>query len=178
MILRPFVHHPIACRRESETGVNFYVRGVNTPSRPLPPPLVFVALYGAAWALHQLVPLRFLPGDLHLIPALWLSLGGVLLFLTALRALRKAGTSPRPYTVPTALVTTGPYRRSRNPVYLAYAWLYLGSGCWLNTWWTLILFPVLILVMNRGVIAHEEAVLEETFGEAYRRYRAATRRWA
>ena len=135
-------------------------------------------MYGGAWGLHHFFPLRFLPGDLHLIPALWLSLGGILIFLVALRALRKAGTSPSPYVVPTALVTTGPYRRSRNPVYLAYIWLYLGLGCWINTWWTLILLPVLILIMNRRVLAPEEAVLEDTFGDTYRRYRATTRRWA
>lgn len=151
---------------------------MNTPSRPLPPPLVFAALYGGTWGLHHFAPLPFLPGDLHLIPALWLSLGGVLIFLAALRALRKAGASPSPYAVPTALVTTGPYRRSRNPMYLAYVWVYLGLGCWINTWWTLLLFPVLIFIMNRRVLAHEEAVLEDTFGDAYRRYRETTRRWA
>ncbi len=135
-------------------------------------------IYGGAWALHRLLPLPFLPGDLHLIPALWLSLGGVLIFLSAWRALRKAGTSPGPYAAPSALVTTGPYRRSRNPMYLAYIWMYLGLGCWINTWWTLILFPLLILVMNRRVLAQEEAVLEDAFGDEYRRYHATTRRWA
>jgi protein-S-isoprenylcysteine O-methyltransferase Ste14 len=151
---------------------------VNSSPKPLPPPLLVAVVYAAAWSLHKLFPVAFLPGDLHLIPALWLSLGGVLIFLTAAFALRKAGTSPSPYATPTALVTSGPYRRSRNPVYLSYAWLYLGLGCWINTWWTLILFPVLIVAMNRLVISREEDVLEETFGEEYRRYRAATRRWA
>lgn len=151
---------------------------MNPLTPPLPPPLLYVIAYAAAWSLHRLAPLPFLPGDLHLIPALWLTLGGVLIFFSALRALRKAGTSPRPYAVPTALVTEGPYRRSRNPIYLSYVWLYLGLGCWLNSWWPLILFPALILAMNRFVIGREETVLEERFGAAYRRYRESTRRWA
>jgi protein-S-isoprenylcysteine O-methyltransferase Ste14 len=151
----------------------------NSPHAPhLPPPLIVAVVYAAVWALQRVVPLRFLPGDLHIIPALWLSLGGALIFVTALYALRKAGTSPSPYTTPTALVTTGPYRRSRNPIYLAYAWLYLGLGCWINSWWTFILFPVLIVAMNHFVLAREEAVLEERFGDEYLSYRANTRRWA
>jgi len=151
---------------------------VKNPNVTLPPPLIVAVVYAAAWSLQRAVPLAFLPGDLHLIPALWLSLGGVLIFLMSGRALRKARTTTNPYGTPTALVTTGPYRRSRNPVYLSYAWLYLGLGCWINSWWALILFPVLILTMNRYVIAHEEAILEERFGDEYRTYRANTRRWA
>jgi protein-S-isoprenylcysteine O-methyltransferase Ste14 len=148
-----------------------------TPLSPLTPPLIVVVVYAVALSAHSLLPLAFLPGALHLIPALWLSLGGVFIFLMAARALRKAGTTMIPFAKPTALVTTGPYRRTRNPIYLSYAWLYLGLGCLINSWWTLILFPVLIIVMNRFVIAHEESVLEEGFGNAYREYRATTRRW-
>jgi protein-S-isoprenylcysteine O-methyltransferase Ste14 len=149
-----------------------------TPLSPLTPALIVVVTYAVALSLHGMIPLTFLPGALHLIPALWLSLGGIMIFLTAIFALRKARTTMKAYATPRALVTTGPYRRSRNPIYLSFAWVYLGLGCLINSWWPLILFPVLILTMNRFVIAHEEAVLEKCFGEAYRSYRSSTRRWA
>jgi protein-S-isoprenylcysteine O-methyltransferase Ste14 len=142
-----------------------------------PPPLIFVLFFLLGFALERLLSLPILSGDLNLIPALWLSLGGLVLFLTAVHALRKAGTSPSPYKAPEALVTTGPYMRSRNPIYLAFACLYLGFAFWLNSLWPLALFPGLIFAMNRVVIAREESRLEALFVEAYLSYKSRTRKW-
>lgn len=144
----------------------------------LPPPLWVAGFFLAGYALQAAVPLRLLPGDLHTIPAFFLTLGGLALFFASVRALRKAGTSPSPYAAPTALVTTGPYLRSRNPIYFAFLWIYVGLAAWVNAAWPVLLLPVLVIVLNRTVIAREEETLEARFGEAYRRYKAAVRRWA
>lgn len=149
-----------------------------TPRPFLPPPLVIAAVFLAGVVLQRLVPLPFLPAGLHVIPALFLSLGGLALFLAALRALRKAGTSPSPYATPETLVTDGPYLRSRNPIYFSFLWLYLGLAFWIHSLWPLLLLPVAVIAMNRLVIAGEEEALEARFGDAYRAYKARTRRWA
>ncbi len=147
------------------------------PRPPVPPPLLFAAFLAATWLLQRGFALPLLPDGLHAIPALFLSLGGLLLFFGALRALKKAGTSPSPYREPSALVTTGPYMRSRNPIYFAFLWIYLGLAAWMNSGWGIVLLPLLIIAMNRVVIAREEEILEQRFGEGYRSYRERTRRW-
>lgn len=149
------------------------------PSRTpaLPPPLLVALFFAAAYVAHRQHPTPLLGGDLNLIPALWLSLAGLLLFLAALRTLRKAGVSPNPYKLPETLVTTGPYLRSRNPIYLAFVCLYLGGACLLNSVWPLALFPLMIVAMNRLVITREEAALRARFGDEYGAYAARTRRW-
>ncbi|MCD6023715.1 MAG: isoprenylcysteine carboxyl methyltransferase [Fibrobacteria bacterium] len=147
------------------------------PNPPLAPPLVYILFFLAAFFLNLALPLQFLPLGWNRIPALLLCLGGLGIFLSAALALRKAKTPVSPYQPAKTLLTTGPYLRSRNPIYLAFAWIYLGFACWIASWWPVFLFPVLIYVMNRFVIRREEAHLESRFGRAYAEYKARTRRW-
>jgi protein-S-isoprenylcysteine O-methyltransferase Ste14 len=97
--------------------------------------------------------------------------------LPALIAFHRAGTSAKPWRPATALVLTGPYRFTRNPMYLGFTLLYLGITLWVNSVWPLLILPVVVVVMDRGVIAREEAYLEARFGEEHRRYKARVRRW-
>ncbi|MFB8831121.1 methyltransferase family protein [Azotobacter sp. CWF10] len=71
----------------------------------------------------------------------------------------------------------GPFRFSRNPIYLADTLIYAGIALLLASLWPWLLLPVLIVFMNRTVIRHEEALLTELFGDAYRAYQARVRRW-
>ena len=71
----------------------------------------------------------------------------------------------------------GPFRFTRNPLYLGLALLYLGIALWLGVLWPVVLLPALILLVQQVVILREEAYLESRFGEAYRAYRARVRRW-
>jgi len=91
--------------------------------------------------------------------------------------LRRAGTSANPYQPSVALTTTGPFRFSRNPIYLAMTGLYLGTSLLVNSVWPLLLFAPLMLVMHHGVILKEERYLSATFGEAYAAYKSGVRRW-
>jgi protein-S-isoprenylcysteine O-methyltransferase Ste14 len=78
---------------------------------------------------------------------------------------------------PTKLITAGPYAISRNPMYIAWTIIYLAAAILVNTWWLIILLPVLILFTHYFVVRHEERKLELQFGEQYRQYCARVRRY-
>ena len=91
--------------------------------------------------------------------------------------MRAAGTNVRPSLPATAIVTTGPFRFSRNPLYCSLTLLYLGLTAIFNTWWGLIVLVPLLLVMHFGVVLREERYLERKFGDTYRQYRMSVRRY-
>ncbi len=141
-----------------------------------PPPLIYLVPLAVGVLLHRwrAVPL--------LTPTTALVLGiacilPALVALPALMAFRRAGTRAEPWRPTTALVTTGPYRFSRNPMYVGFTLLYLGIGFLTNSLWPLLLLPLVLVVMHFGVIVREEAYLERLFGEEYRAYRRRVRRW-
>lgn len=102
---------------------------------------------------------------------------GVALAIACFRRFATAGTNV-PTTMPTkALVTAGPYRFSRNPIYLALTAIYFGAGLLLNNGWIFLLAIPLLVTMRYGVIAREEQYLGKKFGEAYRDYCNSVRRW-
>ena len=101
----------------------------------------------------------------------------VALFLSAVRTLRAAGT-PVPGDRPTTtIVRTGPYRYSRNPVYLAFSLFHLGVACWVNSLWLLVSLVPAVALMSFVVIPREEHYLETRFPSEYLAYKAAVRRW-
>mgnify|MGYP003429061364 FL=1 len=95
----------------------------------------------------------------------------------AVLAFRKARTHPEPWKPTKALVTVGPYRYSRNPMYVGFTLCYAGIAIWQNSVWPLLALPVVIAVMRVGVIKREERYLEGLFGDDYRAYRDKVRRW-
>ncbi len=142
-----------------------------------PPPLIYACAFGLGYALERACPVSMMPDaaagwlawTLLCASLLGLALGG--------SSLKRAGTPINPFRPSTALVTTGPYRFSRNPLYLALTLAYLGAGAAVNSAWPVLLLPALLFVMQWGVIAREERYLERRFGNAYRRYQARVRRW-
>jgi len=97
-------------------------------------------------------------------------------FIAAVRTLRKAGT-PVPGNRPTTtIVRTGPFRFSRNPIYLAFTLIQLGLAAWINSLWLLLtLLPALALM--EVVIRREERYLEARFPSEYLPYKRTVRRW-
>ena len=86
--------------------------------------------------------------------------------------------APVPARKPTtAIVRSGPYRFSRNPIYLAYSLLLLGIALWVNSVWLLATLGVAVALMHFFVIRREEEYLERRFGLEYLRYKASVRRW-
>jgi len=90
---------------------------------------------------------------------------------------KQAGTSVIPWKAPSALVTDGPYRFTRNPMYLGMAALYAAIALGAGSLWALALLPIVLVVIQVAVIRREEAYLERHFGEPYREYRSNVRRW-
>jgi protein-S-isoprenylcysteine O-methyltransferase Ste14 len=141
------------------------------------PPLVVLASLLSGAVLSVAWPRPFFPHVLHL------PVGGLLvamaaaLFAYSIRQFRMAGT-PVPGNKPTtAIVRTGPYRFSRNPIYLAFFALHLGLAIWVNSLWlvaTLILTVAIIAVV---VVPREERYLTGRFGAEYLKYKASVRRW-
>jgi protein-S-isoprenylcysteine O-methyltransferase Ste14 len=106
-----------------------------------------------------------------------LALGAVGLFVSAVRSFGAAGT-PVPGNLPTAtIVRTGPYRFSRNPIYLAFSLFHLGLALWFNSLGLLITLVPAVALMSLVVIPREERYLEARFPSQYRPYKESVRRW-
>ena len=142
-----------------------------------PPPVIYLPVLGAGLGLHFAFPLPFLP-DLWLQLAIGLPIMGIagILAASAIRALRRAGTTPG-FKPTTAIVVGGPFKFSRNPMYLALTVVYIGIAIAVNSLWAIILLPVPLVVISLGVINREERYLERKFGQDYTRYKARVRRW-
>jgi len=89
----------------------------------------------------------------------------------------RAGNDPEPWKKDTALVTSGIYRFSRNPMYLGMVIVQLGVALFVQSIGALLSVPLAVLLIDRFVIAREEPHLLATFGEQYRAYRNRVRRW-
>jgi protein-S-isoprenylcysteine O-methyltransferase Ste14 len=100
-----------------------------------------------------------------------------LLALWATVYMVKARTRINPLRPTTALVIAGPYRFSRNPMSVSLVVLFVGLALRLDTLWPLLLLLPLLIVYHYGVVQREERYLERKFGDTYRNYRSAVRRW-
>jgi protein-S-isoprenylcysteine O-methyltransferase Ste14 len=146
-------------------------------SRAAPAPLIFIAVLLVGVLLSLVFPVSFLP------PMVTLLTGAVFfvlpfgLGLMALRAMRRARTSVNPYKPTTVLLTEGPFRVSRNPMYLGMVVQYVGLALLFNSLWAIVLLPLALVIIHLTVIKREERYLELTFGEQYRVYKTKVRRW-
>lgn len=149
----------------------------DNPGVIAPPPLIYVVMFILGLRLQYSLPIPFLPRPLRAF------LGGSLLgigtttFAIALKMMRNAGTNVNPTQPTTALLVEGPYKMSRNPIYLSLTLFYTGLSILLNTLWPLLLLPMVLIVMKRGVIEREERYLEQKFGERYLQYKESVHRW-
>ena len=140
------------------------------------PPLLFLGCLVGGWGAGRVLPL-----PLGVEGLFWPLVTGVFvpaaLGSSALFTFRRHGTTHEPHGTPSALVATGPYRFTRNPMYLALATLLAWFGLVLDSAWLLGLVPVLVLLLDRFVIPREESRLRGIFGEAYDAYSRRVRRW-
>src|SRR5262252_4045526 len=142
----------------------------------IPPVYLVVALLVMA-ALHFLVPLgRFIEPPYSYFGVLPL-VGGIVMAATASSAFRRAGTPVLPFERSTALVTTGLYRFTRNPMYLGMLLILAGVALLFGSVSTLLPIPVFAWAIQRNFIVGEERFLEEIFGERYLGYKRQVRRW-
>jgi len=149
----------------------------DSPGVVVPPPLIYATAIVLGLLLRRVWPMRFLPDHLAALLGPAVVVAAVGLVLAAIGLFRRAGTRPEPWRPTTAIVVSGPYRFTRNPMYVAMALVVIGAGVWANTLWPLLLLPAVLPAIDRGVIAREERYLERKFGEEYRAYKSRVRRW-
>lgn len=142
------------------------------------PPLVFVGsiALGVLLQLAVRVP-PVADGGLRAPPGLALVALGVAAVAWAIGWMRRTHQDPDPRKPTPELIVGGPFRFSRNPIYVGLALIQTGIGVALGNLWILLLLVPTLAVLRRGVIEKEEAYLERKFGESYVRYRASVRRW-
>lgn len=144
---------------------------------PLPPPLVYLAGLGVGAIVEWFWPTPDLAWPLAVLAGVLGAAAFLLLAGGAQRRFSRAGTPAIPFQPSTALVVSGPYRFTRNPMYLGMAVLHLGLALAFGLLWALALLPVVVLVIDRLVIAREEPYLERRFGAEYVAFKSRVRRW-
>ena len=142
-----------------------------------PPPWIYAGVLGVGLLLQRAVPLPFLPRRISRVIGACLIALNFLIGAPAALTMRRARTALDPRVPTTAIVRTGPFRYSRNPIYLSFTILYTGIALVANALWPLLLLPAALVAMNRGVIEREEQYLERKFGAEYAQYKAQVRRW-
>ena len=144
----------------------------------VPPPLVFLAAIVVALLIHWgwpqdawvEAPLRYVVGAVAVLSSGWLLSG-------AIRQFKRMNQDPKPWRPTPAITDEGPYRLTRNPMYLGFVAFTVGLGFLLNNGWFVLAALLAAAAVQRTAIVHEEAYLERKFGEAYRAYKRRVRRW-
>lgn len=145
-----------------------------------PPPVLYGAALLLALLLHTTIgplPIVSSAHSVLMVAGAALVLVGLALSATVMRLFANAGTPVPPYRPTTSFVSTGLYRYTRNPDYLGQTLLYIGIALVADSWWPLVLLPIVLPIVHFGVIRREERYLEARFGQPYREYTARVRRW-
>lgn len=152
------------------------------PGVRFPPPTLFVVGFGIAWLLEVYVRRIRIIGTsgntatIEIFGTVLLVLG-ILLMIWGLLTFARARTAILPMRPASRIVDHGPYRFTRNPMYVGMALAYIGGALVMNSVWALIFLPLVIALLSRLVIAREERYLSSAFGEEYDNYRGRVRRW-
>jgi protein-S-isoprenylcysteine O-methyltransferase Ste14 len=152
---------------------------VAAPNRVPWPPLIVAGLAVAAFTLGRLLPLgrSVLSGEMTAAVGVAVIVAALGLDLAAMLTMRRQRANILPHRAATALVTTGPFAMSRNPIYLGNTLLLAGAGLLLGNAWFLAASGVGVWLVTRLAIVREEAHLAVRFGEAWVTYAEATPRW-
>jgi protein-S-isoprenylcysteine O-methyltransferase Ste14 len=141
------------------------------------PPVIYLLAILLGLVLHFVWPVRMGSHPANVPLGIAAVLIAIALFIYAVRTFRSAGT-PVPGNRPTTtIVRRGPYRWSRNPIYLAFSLFQLGVAFCVNSVWLVVTLIPAVTLMSLVVIPREERYLESRFGSDYLTYRASVRRW-
>jgi len=153
---------------------------VDRPDNPgvkVPPPLFYAAAVVVGYLLDRQWPLPIAPASLARIAGVVVGIGGVALSVAGVRQFRRAKTSLVPIRPAAAFVVSGPYRFTRNPMYVGLALVTIGLALLLTTWWPIVLLAPTLAAVQFFVIQREERYLRRRFGADYDAYTRRVRRW-
>ena len=157
------------------------MNALNAPTpvqtRRILPPIYFAVAIVAMVALRLLFPVMKFGKSAFIVAGVALILAAVALAFWARGLFRRAGTTVKPFQESTTLVTEGPYRYTRNPMYTGMVCFLLGLGLALGSVLPFLVVPIFAGFIEKRFIRHEEAGLERTFGAPYREYKDRVRRW-
>lgn len=151
----------------------------NNPGIYIPPPLIYVAFFLSSRVLQNLRPLDqkiFNSTTTKIIGGIFI-LMYLLFFIAALKRFILSKNTLVTIKPANSLETSGIYSFTRNPMYLSLLFLYSGLAIFFGNWWTFVLIPLLIAVIQLYVIKREETYLRHAFGERYEAYTKRVRRW-
>ena len=153
---------------------------LSSPGVHYPPPILFVLGLGLGWLVGRAAPIPLLPDGLRSVSLAggWLLVGlGLATIGWAMLTFRRARTAIYPNQPATSIVEQGPFRHSRNPMYLGLSTLHLGVALVSNSLWMAAALPAVLWLLTVLVIQREERYLTSAFGETYTEYCRRVRRW-
>jgi len=152
---------------------------VGTLELKIPPPAVTALVAGMMWGISKVTPPLDVPGVIRVVVAVLFVLTGACISLAGVVAFRREKTTINPMKPETtsALITSGIYRFSRNPMYVGILFALLAWAVYLSSAWAMIGPVAFVLYINRFQIEPEERVLAGMFGAVYSDYKSAVRRW-
>ncbi len=146
----------------------------DSPGVKVPPPLLYAGAFALGMLLQKFAPLRRREAR---VAGAGLAAGGVALVVWTRLLFLQRGTTILPTRAVSVLVESGPFRISRNPIYVGFVAIYIGSSLLRRSVWPLLLLPGVVLVIQKTVIDREEAYLERRFGENYLSYKSRVPSW-
>jgi protein-S-isoprenylcysteine O-methyltransferase Ste14 len=149
----------------------------DNPGVIAPPPLIYAGALAAGLLANRRYHIPFLPRRLARTLGASLVACGLAVGFLGEREMRRAETNTNPYKPATSVVTGGPFRYTRNPLYLSMTLIYGGISALANALPAALLLPIVLRLMRRGVIEREERYLERKFGDEYIEYKEEVPRW-
>jgi len=151
----------------------------DNPGVVVPPPLIYVAIFFLSLMLQKYFPIdnSFFTTDSSKIIGFVLSTIALLFMVPALVKFAQSKNTLMTIRPANSLQTNGIYKISRNPMYTGLVFLYSSIGMLKGNWWTFILIPVIIIIVQSYVIKGEENYLQRVFSEDYTQYKKKVRRW-
>ena len=154
--------------------------GSRGPGVLIPPPFLFIAGWAAAWLLHRALEFHIDGAGASRtqegIGAGLVALGAAIV-LWGITTFIRARTTVVPHRPARALVVEGPFRFTRNPMYIGLSLVYVGLALVTNLAWPIVLLPSVLAVLTFAVVLREERHLSDAFGQRYDEYRRRVRRW-
>ena len=142
------------------------------------PPILFLAFLILGIALHFIIKFSiFSQSSVGYAAGGLLIILGVFLAGWAIKTFKKLGETPHHGNPIHKIIASGPFQFTRNPMYLSFTFIYIGLSMIINTYWLLLLLPIVLISLHSGVILREEEYLEKKFKDQYVSYKSRVRRW-